>query len=144
MLVRREAIGQVGVLDTAFDPIYSEEVDWCYRIKQAGWRIFVLPQTQIIHYGGQTMNRAMPYKYELLLSHKVLFFRKHHGNAAARLYKMTLGGSTAAKLLWWTAGGLLQRRGSDLSEKRNLYIANIINILSNSIIQQLCTLHILI
>ncbi|MBN1138228.1 MAG: glycosyltransferase family 2 protein, partial [Anaerolineae bacterium] len=67
MLVRREVIGQVGVLDTAFDPIYSEEVDWCYRIKQAGWKIFVLPDAQIIHYGGQTMNRAMPRKYELLL-----------------------------------------------------------------------------
>jgi len=121
MLVRRQIIGQVGVLDTAFDPIYSEEVDWCYRIKRAGWKIFVLPHAQIIHYGGQTMNRAMPKKYELLLSHKALFFRNHRGKAAARLYKMILGFSTAAKLLWWTTGGLVKRRGSGSTEKRELH-----------------------
>jgi GT2 family glycosyltransferase len=113
MLVRREVIGQVGVLDPAFDPIYSEEVDWCYRIKAAGWKIFLLPHAQIIHYGGQTMNRAMP--------SKVLFFRKHHGNGAATLYKVILGCSTTAKLLWWTVGGLVQRRGSGSVEKRNLH-----------------------
>ena len=121
MLVRREVMGQVGVLDTAFDPIYSEEVDWCYRIKQAGWKIFLLPHARIIHYGGQTMNRAMPRKYELLLSHKALFFRKHRGRAAAMLYKLILGFSTAVQLLWWATRSLLQRGGTGSSEKRALH-----------------------
>lgn len=121
MMVRREVIEQVGMLDTAFDPIYSEEVDWCYRIKQAGWKIFLLPHARIIHYGGQTMNRAMPNKYELLLAHKAQFFRKHRGNGAARIYKMILGFSTAAKLLWWTAQSLLQPRRCHATEKRDLH-----------------------
>ncbi|MBN1136104.1 MAG: glycosyltransferase family 2 protein [Anaerolineae bacterium] len=121
MLVRREVMEQVGILDTAFDPIYSEEVDWCYRIKRADWKIFLLPQVQIIHYGGQTMNRAMPKKYELLLSHKALFFRKHRGNAAARLYKVILGFSTTGKVLYWTARGLVQRRDSASKKKRDLH-----------------------
>ena len=121
MLVRRQVIKQVGVLDIDFDPIYSEEVDWCYRIKRAGWKISVLPQAQIIHYGGQTMNRVMPRKYELLLSHKALFFRKRHGVAAARLYKTMLGLATTAKLLWWTGAGLVGCRGSGSNEKRDLH-----------------------
>lgn len=121
MLVRRQILEQVGILDIAFDPIYSEEVDWCYRIKQAGWKIFVLPHAQIIHYGGQTMNRVLPQKYELLLSHKALFFRKHRGNAAARLYKVILGFSTAVKVLFWTVRGLVQRRDSGSSAKRDLH-----------------------
>lgn len=108
MVVRREAIEQVGLLDTAFDPIYSEEVDWCYRIKQAGWQIYALPGARIIHYGGQTMNRVMPRKYELLLSHKMLFFRKHRGERAASLYRAILGLSTAVKLAWWALITLLQ------------------------------------
>ena len=65
LMVRREIIEQVGVLDTRFDPIYSEEVDWCYRIKKAGWKIYSLPDAKVIHYGSQTMNRAVPRKYEL-------------------------------------------------------------------------------
>ena len=121
MLVRREVIEQVGVLDIAFDPIYSEEVDWCYRIKQAGWWIYTLPQARIIHYGGQTMNRVMPRKYELLLSHKMLFFHKHAGGGAANVYKATLGLSTAVKLVWWTLVGLLRRDRQASKEKRQLH-----------------------
>jgi GT2 family glycosyltransferase len=121
MLVRREAIKQVGVLDIAFDPIYSEEVDWCYRIKQAGWQIHALPQARIIHYGGQTMNRVMPRKYELLLSHKMLFFSKHTGRGAANVYRMTLGLSTTIKLLWWMLVGLLRRDHQPIKEKKRVH-----------------------
>lgn len=118
MLVRRQVIDQVGVLDTAFDPIYSEEVDWCYRIKQAGWRIYSLPESKIIHYGSVTMNRAVPRKYELLLSHKALFFRKHKGKMAANLYRGILGLTTGLKVLWWTGCSLVNKR---YSERRELH-----------------------
>jgi len=110
MLVRREVIAQVGVLDVAFDPIYSEEVDWCYRINQAGWRIYLLPKSKIIHYGSATMNREVPRKYELLLSHKLLFFRKHKGWMAANMYRVTLGVVTALKVIWWSGLSLLDKQ----------------------------------
>lgn len=116
MLVRREAMEKVGVLDTAFDPIYSEEIDWCYRIKRAGWRIYALPQSRIIHYGSVTMNRGVPRKYELLLSHKLLFFRKHQGRTAANIYRVTLGFMTALKVVWWTGRSFFGKPYSD--EKR--------------------------
>jgi len=119
MMVRRQVIEQVGVLDTAFDPIYSEEVDWCYRIKQAGWQIYALPQARIIHYASQTMN-VVPRKYELLLSRKMLFFRKHAGIGSANVYRMTLGFSTAVKLVWWTLIGLLRGGCQAVKEKKQL------------------------
>jgi len=126
MLVRRQIIDQVGVLDTAFDPIYSEEVDWCYRIVQAGWQIYVLPQARIIHYGGQTMNRSLSHKYELLLSHKALFFRKHMGAISAGIYKVILGLSTSIKLIWWILVTLIKRGHRDSKERMNLqwYLLN--------------------
>jgi hypothetical protein len=117
MLVRRKVIEQVGVLDIAFDPIYSEEVDWCYRIRQAGWQIYALPQARIIHYGGQTMNRVMPRKYELLLSHKLLFFRKHAGEGAANAYRIALGFSTVVRFLGWALVSTL-RQGHQASRKK--------------------------
>jgi GT2 family glycosyltransferase len=121
MLVRREVVEQVGLLDTAFDPIYSEEVDWCYRIKQAGWRIYALPQAQVIHYGGQTMNRMMPRKYELLLSHKMLFFRKHAGAGAANAYRAILGFMTAGKLAWWVLACLMPKNCQASKERLHVH-----------------------
>jgi GT2 family glycosyltransferase len=115
MLVRREVVEQIGLLDTAFDPIYSEEVDWCYRIKQAGWKIYAIPDSQIIHYGSQTMNRVVPRKYELLLAHRLYYFRKHRGRPAAELYRAGLACSTSLKLLWWWTLGRLQKNHREKS-----------------------------
>jgi N-acetylglucosaminyl-diphospho-decaprenol L-rhamnosyltransferase len=49
MMVRREAMDQVGLLDERFF-MYGEDLDWCYRIEQAGWKIFYLPSAQIMHH----------------------------------------------------------------------------------------------
>jgi GT2 family glycosyltransferase len=121
MLVRNKVIDQVGLLDPAFDPIYSEEVEWCYRIRQAGWLIYAHPQARIIHYGSQTMNRVVPRKYELLLSHKALFFAKHHGTQAANVYKTVLRSMTVGKLIWWALAGLAPGGRQVGREKRLLH-----------------------
>jgi GT2 family glycosyltransferase len=76
MLVRREAISQVGLLDETFF-MYGEDIDWCYRIKKAGWKIYYYPHVEIIHYKGAS-SRKKPFKivYEF---HRAmyLFHRKH-------------------------------------------------------------------
>jgi GT2 family glycosyltransferase len=77
MLVRRETIDQIGMLDEEFF-MYGEDIDWCYRIKQGGWQIHYYPRTSIIHYKGAS-SRRKPYKiiYEF---HRAmwLFHRKHY------------------------------------------------------------------
>ncbi|WP_281890057.1 glycosyltransferase family 2 protein [Paenibacillus sp. YYML68] len=76
MMVRREVIDQVGMLDEDFF-MYGEDIDWCYRIKEAGWGIHYYPYTQITHYKGAS-SRRKPFKiiYEF---HRAmyLFHRKH-------------------------------------------------------------------
>ncbi len=57
MFVRREVIGQVGGLDEQFF-MYGEDLDWCYRIKTAGWKIFYVHSTQIIHFKGESVRRS--------------------------------------------------------------------------------------
>jgi GT2 family glycosyltransferase len=121
MMVRRETMEQVGVLDTDFDPIYSEEVDWCYRIKDAGWTIYTLPQARLIHYGGSTMNKVVPRKYELLLSHRAGFFRKHNGEAAVIVYKAALEMTTLVKFFWWLLVGVVRPSDPAPVEKRRLH-----------------------
>jgi GT2 family glycosyltransferase len=77
MLVRRETIDQVGLLDEEFF-MYGEDIDWCYRIKEAGWGIYYYPRTTITHYKGAS-SRKKPFKiiYEF---HRAmfLFHRKHY------------------------------------------------------------------
>ncbi len=53
LLVRREVLEQVGLLDEQFF-MYWEDNDWCYRIKAAGWQIYALPTVQVVHYEGQS------------------------------------------------------------------------------------------
>lgn len=78
MLVRREAIEQVGMMDEAFF-IYGEETDWCYRYKHAGWKVMFTPCAEIIHLGGQsTIRKPVDMIVRLRLS-ILRFMRKHHG-----------------------------------------------------------------
>ena len=51
LMVRREAIESVGLLDEGYF-MYAEEVDWCWRIQRAGWPFYCLPTARVIHHGG--------------------------------------------------------------------------------------------
>lgn len=77
MLVRREVLEQVGPLDEAFF-IYCEEIDWCFRIKKAGWRIFCVPQVRIIHHVAQSTRQTAPAMFVQLHKSRSLLFRKHY------------------------------------------------------------------
>lgn len=106
LMIRRETMVEVGLLDTRFDPIYAEETDWCYRAKAAGWEVYSNPRSRIIHYGGQTMNRIPKRKLELLQSHKALFFHKHHGLWAARFFKASLRAASLLKTILYSMLGV--------------------------------------
>lgn len=77
MLVRREAIDEVGGLDEQFF-MYGEDIDWCYRLKQAGWIIYYYPETTIVHYKGagkKRRSRKIVYEFHRAMW---LFHRKHY------------------------------------------------------------------
>ncbi|MBN1890673.1 MAG: glycosyltransferase family 2 protein [Thermoflexales bacterium] len=59
LMVRAEAIAHAGLMDEGFH-MYCEEIDWCWHIKAAGWRIYCVPQAEIVHYGGQSSAQARP------------------------------------------------------------------------------------
>lgn len=101
MMVRASAVNDIGLLDTSFDPIYSEEVDWCFRFKKAGWKIFHLPSAKVIHRGGATMERNSLGRYERIYEKKGLFFKKHYGKGALTTYKAILMFSNLGKTLSW-------------------------------------------
>ena len=79
MLVRREAIGEVGPLDEEFF-LFSEETDWCYRFHRAGWKVLFYPGAEFVHVGGASHGGRM--FTENLRGH-LRFLAKHRGPAEA-------------------------------------------------------------
>ena len=98
LILRRSALDQVGLLDALYF-MYTEEVDLCYRLHQAGWQLYWVPEAKVIHYGGQS-TRQVPLKMFLCLYQTKLFFiRKHHGWLAALIYKIILAATSLIRLL---------------------------------------------
>jgi GT2 family glycosyltransferase len=76
LMVRRDAIEQVGALDEDFF-FYGEDTDWCKRFHDAGWGIVYLPQAEAIHFGGGS-TAAYPVKYYLTMEKAdLLYWQKH-------------------------------------------------------------------
>jgi GT2 family glycosyltransferase len=86
MILRRKALQQVGLLDEDYF-MYTEEVDLCYRLRKNNWHIFWVPQSSVMHYGGQSTQQIAEKMFLSLYQTKLLYFRKNRGKAAALTYK---------------------------------------------------------
>ncbi|HEY7730177.1 MAG TPA: glycosyltransferase family 2 protein [Gaiellaceae bacterium] len=79
MLVRRAAIDEVGPLDEDFF-LFSEETDWCWRFREAGWRVVFFPGADCVHVGGAAHGGRL---YRENLRGHLRFLRKHRGRRDA-------------------------------------------------------------
>lgn len=77
LLLRREALNQVGVLDERFF-MFLEETDLCFRLKKAGWGIRYIADAAIIHYGGASAD--VSFRQQQFTQSLRLFLRKHYGH----------------------------------------------------------------
>jgi N-acetylglucosaminyl-diphospho-decaprenol L-rhamnosyltransferase len=83
LLVRTEAAAQVGYLDPAFF-VYSDEVDFARRLRDAGWHSLYVPAAVAIHH-EQLASAALPRQRIVEFArNRDLYMRKHHSAAAAR------------------------------------------------------------
>lgn len=76
MMVRREVLDTVGYLDESFF-MYGEDLDWCFRIRQAGWKVHYFAGTQIIHFKGESSKRAQFDHLKMFYQAMSRFARKH-------------------------------------------------------------------
>ena len=106
LLVRREAYAQVGGLDEGFF-MYSEELDWCRRLKAAGWQVVYFPPAQIIHYEAQSSAQVPAATHIRFNTSKVRYYRKYHGALAAESLRWFLLGNFAVQFLLEGLKGLL-------------------------------------
>jgi len=111
LMTRREVINQVGLMDEAYF-MYSEELDWCRRIKEAGWRIVYLSEAQIIHYVGKSSEQAETERHINFQRAKLRYFRKYHGRFPTALLRIILLINYAWQLMLEVGKGLLGNRRS--------------------------------
>lgn len=89
LMTRREAIEQVGPMDESFF-MYSEELDWCRRFREAGWRVVYLPTAQIVHHEGKSSEQVVAARHIHFQTSKVRYFHKYHGRIVAEALRLFL------------------------------------------------------
>jgi len=89
LMVRREVVDAVGGMDEGYF-MYSEETEWCERIRSDGWRLAWVPSAIVVHLGGGSTRLIPSNMFAQLYTSKVRFLRRNRGAASARAFKVAL------------------------------------------------------
>lgn len=110
MIIRRKCWEDVGDFDETFFA-YQEDSDYCYRARQAGWKVMYLPISSIIHFGGQGGSKARPFKsiWEWHRSYYLLY-KKHFARKHFFLFNWLYYGVMGAKLALTLFVNLFRKR----------------------------------
>jgi GT2 family glycosyltransferase len=104
VLLRRAALDQVGLLDESYF-IYGDEVDLQFRLHRAGWKVYYLPESTTVHFGGRSMNRWS--RRKMVYRGKMLFYQKHYGTVRTVALRAMLSVLSLGKLLLWSGAMLI-------------------------------------
>jgi O-antigen biosynthesis protein len=89
MLMRKEALDKVGLLDEAFF-MYGEDIDLSYRIVLGGYKNYYFPETRIIHYKGESTKKSSVNYVFVFYRAMIIFARKHFSQKNARLFSFLI------------------------------------------------------
>ena len=89
LMIRRAVYEQVGGMDAGY-VMYSEELDWCRRIKDIGWRVVYYPEAKITHHHGKSSEQAVTHRHINFNRAKLRYFRKFHGRIAYCVLRVVL------------------------------------------------------
>jgi N-acetylglucosaminyl-diphospho-decaprenol L-rhamnosyltransferase len=116
-MLRRTALDQVGLLDEQYF-MYTEEMDLCHRLLQAGWEIWWVPQAVVTHYGEASTRQAAEEMYVQLYRSKMQFHRKFGGDRQASKFRRLI------MLAYWPRSvimALASRFHPELASRARIY-----------------------
>lgn len=97
-MIRRDASNSVGLLDENYF-FYGEEMDWCWRLRQAGWEVWYLPSVEVVHIGGASSKKISIDSYLHLYDGKIKFFERAYGYRAAAALRVMISMITLLRLI---------------------------------------------
>lgn len=80
---------EIGGMDEAYF-MYSEELDWCRRIKTAGRRVVYHPEAQVLHHYGKSSEQAITARHINFQRAKLRYYRKYHGRLSSFILRIFL------------------------------------------------------
>ncbi len=104
-MLRREALKQIGLLDEQYF-MYTEEMDLCARLLQAGWCNYWVPTAAVIHYGEASTRQNAEAMFVALYRSKAQFQRKFGGERQVRRFKFLLWLAYLPRAALMTTAGL--------------------------------------
>ncbi len=100
MLIRKKTLVSVGLFDEKL-PLYAEDIDLCYRIKKAGWKMYCCASVSISHLEGASTS-LVPVKSKVKADiAPYAYFEKHYGKRVALLVRMMIAISAAMRMMAW-------------------------------------------
>src|SRR5260221_1303723 len=120
LIARREVYAQIGPLDEQYI-MFSEEMDWCKRARNAGWKVAYLGTAQIIHHGGKSTEQVATFKHVYFQESKLRYFRKYHGYLVAGFLRLFLVASYGQQLVMEALKGLIGYRRPLRQERVRMY-----------------------
>ena len=91
LLLRREALDEVGLFDESFF-LYFEEVDLCLRLHRAGWEMLYFPEITVVHHKGERSGYVPERRINEWWRGQHHYWRKHHSSVGARVAALAIGG----------------------------------------------------
>ncbi|MCC6307731.1 MAG: glycosyltransferase [Chitinophagaceae bacterium] len=89
MMIKKEVLDKVGSFDETFF-MYGEDVDLSYRIQKAGYKNFYFPETQILHFKGESTRKGSMNYVRMFYNAMRLFVRKHYTGTRAGFFNFLI------------------------------------------------------
>jgi len=128
MLVRREAIDKVGMMDEDYF-MYGEETDWCWRFQKAGWENLFFPDAQIIHLGGQSSKQVRQAMLIQLRKAILFFLKKNRGMLHYQLGRCLVVLFFLVRIPYWIIKGIFAVESRRCFEMAQAYRRAVVEIL---------------
>jgi hypothetical protein len=101
MMFKKETLEKVGLLDEKFFMFY-EDADWCFRAKEAGYKVYYEPRSGVMHVKGGSFKGFSPWAYKENFRSLLYFYEKHYGAFRKFLLKVMLFPAMLLRILAFT------------------------------------------
>jgi hypothetical protein len=119
LFVRRDVLDQVGLMPEDYF-FFLEETDWCWRIREAGWRVVHLPDSRVIHVHGATTKKRVPARTRIEYHRSLYrFFRKRRGAVQAAVVRVLRFAKSALYALVLLPGAVWSHTGRERWRSRS-------------------------
>lgn len=118
MMIKREVLNRIGLLDERFF-MFGEDMDLCFRVKRAGWKIWYYPEAIIMHIGGESLKFVEDRMRIVSIDSVYKYFTKNRGLLYAFMYRLMVFCFSLFWLSIWSSAYLLSHKRKIIREEIN-------------------------